>query len=139
MKGQYVTVEALFFFTMGVSMALITFVIFLDFSDTIRKANTESQIGRVGDFITSSIAEVYLAGNITNSSLRLDIPVPEQVSGCIYQITAKDSLVLNCTGTAFSNVLSLYGIETKVKNGAAYSSNGKITLSYSSGRVELYD
>lgn len=137
MKGQWLTIESIFFFAMGVSMCIIVFFTFLSMGDILKKDNMKSQLEKVGENIRTNIMKVFVSGNSTNSSIKLDIDVPREISGCVYQIEIKDGLDIRCTDGLTGGTLNLYGIKTKIKNRVAYSSGEKISISYKNGEIEL--
>ena len=138
-KGQYLTVESVFFFAMGVVMTVTIFFTFLGISDNLKKDNMKAQLEKVGEFVRSNIVSIFLVGNTTNSTINFEVKIPEQISGCIYQIIVDNNLEINCTDNGIGNVLNLYGIKTTIRNRVAYSSSGKLDLSYKDGMIELND
>lgn len=141
MKGQYITVENVFFFGMGVAMCILVFIAYTSISDSVRAEIMKDQIERVGRIIQANIVSVYLAGNQTNSSVTMKLEIPAEISGCIYQITLAtanpDMLKLNCTDNNIGTALNLYGIDTTIKNKVLFSSKGEVEIIYQNCRVEL--
>lgn len=139
MKGQYITLENMFFFAVGVAMIIAIYAVFSSVSDSMSSATLQNQLTREGESIRAAAVKVFMAGNSTNSDIRFSMEIPNQLSGCDYKITAgENSLNIAClSGLAYSKSLNLYGIETRIKNGAAYSSTGKIDIFYSNGKILL--
>lgn len=137
MKGQYLTLESMFFFAIGVAMVIATYAVFSGISDSMRSAALQEQLAKEGESIRAGIARVFMAGNTTNSTINLSLEIPRRLSGCEYKISsANDKLYVSCTdGQADGVSLNLYGIETRVKNDAAYSSSGGINILYSNGNI----
>ena len=137
MKGQYITLENMFFFAVGIAMVIAIYAVFSNISDSMRSAALQDQLEKEGENIRSGIVKTYTAGNSTNSTITLSMEIPKQLSGCNYKITADaKSLYMNCADESInSNAINLYGIETRIKNGALYSSSGKIDIFYSGGNV----
>ncbi len=135
-KGQYITLENVFFFAIGIALVISVYAAFSGISQSISSAALQDQLWKEGGQIRSGVAKVFLAGNSTNSTVSLSMNVPLTLSGCTYKITVDGgNLVVSCAGVAASGALDLYGIETKVRNGAAYSSSGKINIMYSGGSI----
>lgn len=139
MKGQYITLENMFFFAVGIAMVIAIYAAFSSISDSMRSAALQEQLTKEGESIRAGIIKVFTAGNSTNSSISLFLEIPKELSGCDYKIASEGgNLLASCTdGQAESESLNLYGIETTIKNGAAYSSSGKITVFYSGGKILL--
>lgn len=135
-KGQYITLENVFFFAIGIALVISVYGVFSGISENLRTASLMDQLGKEGGNMRANIAKVFLAGNSTNSSISLSLDIPKMLSGCAYKITVDGgNLVIGCTESAASNALNLYGIETKVKNGAVFSSSGKMNIFYSGGNI----
>ena len=137
MKGQYITIESVFFFAIGVTMCIFVFFIFLNMSEILRKDNMKNQLEKTGDFLRSSIVNVFTVSNSTNSTIAVNVEIPQQISGCIYQITIDKDMIINCTENGIGKVLNLYGIETTIRNRILYSSDGKVKIICDSKKVEL--
>ncbi len=136
MKGQYITLENMLFFAIGVVMIITVYAVFSSISDSISSAVVQNQLAKEGENIRAAIVKSFTAGNLTNSTIKFSLGMPRELSGCVYKITATEGkLFLSCTGNTYSKSLYLYEIETKVKNGAAYSSYGKLDIFYSDGKV----
>ncbi len=136
-KGQYLTLENIFFFSIGLAMALTVFFAFSGISDNVRTASYEKQLIKAGELIRENIVRVFSVGNSTNSSIALTIKIPRDVSGCIYKITADAKLNLRCTTNNIDAKLSLYGIDAKIKFDTIYSSQEYVKISYENGKVIL--
>lgn len=134
-KGQYLTLENLFFFSIGLALAMVVFFSFSGISDTVRTNSYEKQLLKSGEFIRENIVKVFSAANQTNSSISLTIEIPRELSGCIYKITADTKLNLNCTTNNVGSSLNLYGINTKIKFDALYSSQNYIKINYENGKI----
>ncbi len=138
-KGQYITLENMFFFAVGIAMVIAIYTAFSSISDSMRSAALEDQLEKEGENIRSAMVKTFMAGNSTGSVIRFSLEIPKQLSGCSYKITADaNSLYMSCIDEATSaKALNLYGIETTIKNGAAYSSSGKIDIFYSGGNIMI--
>lgn len=137
-KGQYITLENLFFFAVGVALVITVYAVFSGISENLRSAALQDQLGKEGESMRAGVVRAFLAGNSTSSSVSLSLEIPKTLSGCIYRIAITDgNLIISCMENQASSALNLYGIETNVKNGAAYSSSGKINIFYSGGSVMI--
>lgn len=136
-KGQYLTLEHVFFFVMGLAMTLIVYSTFSSMASNIKNENFEYQLLKVGENIRWNIVGVFISGNETNSNITLTIRIPRYVSGCIYQVSFDNNLNLNCTENKKGVVLGLYGIDISIKNRIIYSSKEEIKINYESGNLWL--
>jgi hypothetical protein len=139
MKGQYLTLENVFFFAVGVALVIAVYAVFSAMSENMRSAVLQDQLAKEGEGIRASVAKVFAAGNSTNSTIRLSLSIPRQLSGCDYKITVGGGGIrLNClNGQGSSGSLNLYGIDTTINIGAVYSNAEKINILYSNGKILL--
>lgn len=136
MKGQYISLENIFFFAIGMSMVIMIYFAFSGISDSISSATLQELLEKEGENIRANIVKAFLAGNSTNSSVSVSFEIPRQLSECIYKLTsAGGNLYLTCVDGRGSKSLNLYGIETKIKNDVVYSSSGKINIFYNGGSI----
>jgi len=136
MKGQYLTIEHVFFFAMGVTMAIMVFVAFSGIADGVRTSSTQAQLEKVGNYIRANVVEAYTAGNSTGSNVTLSLDIPTTLSGSGYEIWANGNMLTLVSGKASTN-LNLYGIESTIRSKAVFSGAGKIKITYSGGIVYL--
>jgi hypothetical protein len=128
MKGQYLTVEYVFFFAIGVAMIIGVYFLFFNMNDIIREDSARMQLTRTGELIRGSIIRVFESSNLTNSTVSYNLDIPPTLSNCIYRITADDNLHLNCTDNPqIGSVLSLYGINI-ASDEILYSTKGFIRI-----------
>lgn len=137
LKGQYLTLENVLFFSIGLAMALTIYFAFIAISDTTKTSSYEKQLLKSGEFIRDNIVKVFSSASHSNSSISYTIKIPREVSDCIYKITIDKTLNLNCTTNDIGVTLSLYGINTKIKFGVLYSSQDYIKISYADGEIIL--
>ncbi len=137
-KGQYITLENMLFFAIGIAMIVTIYAVFSNISDSIRSSALDEQLAKEGDSARAVIAKVFAAGNSTNSTIRFSLDIPERLSECEYKIVAKENMLrISCTDNPKTKTLNLYGIETKIENDAVYSSSGRINIFYSGGKILL--
>jgi len=139
MRGQYLTVEYVIFFAIGVIMIIAVYVIFLNVNQTIEKSITETQLEMVGEAITGAIINVFGASNSTNSTIYYNLKIPEKLSNCIYSIsvTAENKLELRCVQNREMGIeTTLYNFNINDGN-IIYSTKGFIEIFVKNGVVEL--
>ncbi|MEM5778600.1 MAG: hypothetical protein QXD43_02180 [Candidatus Aenigmatarchaeota archaeon] len=137
MKGQYLTLEYLIFFMIGIFLIISIYFSFSSLNENYRETILQNQLQMTGELISGTIVNVYEASNTTNSSINYTLAIPTKISNCIYSITVKNNMLnLNCTNEPKGIALTLYNINTTNKN-IIYSTNGLIKLFAKQGKVEL--
>lgn len=138
MKGQYLTIEWVLFFAIGVAMTVLIYMVFTSVSGNIRETSAGLQIQEVGELIKGTMINVLEASNSSNSYIAYNLTVPTKVSGCIYAVELKGNILnINCTDNyRIGAGLSLYGFNTK-KSQIIYSTKEKIEIIAEKGVVEL--
>ena len=144
MKGQYLTIEYILFFAIGISMIIIVYSMFSSTNSMLREDITRSQLERVGEIIRSNIINIYETSERTESRIAYNLTIPKKLSGCVYMVNVPSEtlpggpgtkLILRCDDTNTTVTLSLYNINTRTKN-IIYSTKGLIQIS-KNGAVEL--
>ena len=136
MKGQYLSLEYVLFFSIGVVLIVSVYFLFSSMSGSVADEAQTYQLEKVGVYVRSAMEKVFVSGNYTGSNVTLNINVPQKLSGYIYSIkTENNTLVVKCSDTGRLIKLNLYGMETK--NKVVYSSNGRLKIMYSNGILEL--
>lgn len=137
MKGQYLTVEYVFFFAIGVLMIIIVYFTFSGITENIRQNTAETQLYRIGENVRGFIINTFEVANSTNSTIYYNVSIPAKVSLCTYAIEFKENLNLNCTDNyKIGAVLNLYGINIVGRN-IKYSTEGNIQIINRNGAVEI--
>jgi len=138
MKGQYLTVEYLVFFMLGVFMIVSVYFLFSSINNTYKDNVLQNQIQMTGELVSGSIISLYEVSNFTNSSINYTLTIPAKVSNCIYAINVYDNgLNLNCTNMPeVGVVLPLYNFNISNKN-TIYSTNGLLKIFVKDEKVEL--
>jgi len=138
MKGQYLTLEYLIFFMIGVFLIISVYITFSNTNDIYRNSIMQNQLQMTGELISGAIINAYEASNSTNSSINYSLTIPTKLSTCIYSINASSSgLNINCTNMPKSGtVLTLYNFNISNKN-IIYSTNGLLKIFAKEGKVEL--
>ncbi len=132
MKGQFVTLEHVFFFVIGVVMTIVIYYAFSGIADSIEKIGVHYQLLRVAEALRWQLTSIYLAGNETGARIEVTAEIPVQVSGCVYGI--KKGLVVFCEETGES-VEAFVPFPLEIKNEIIYSSSGRINITYEEGRL----
>ena len=136
MKGQYLTIEHVFFFAIGITMVVLVYFTFTNVNSSLREKSAQAQLFRVGESIRGSSLKVFSAANQTNSLVRYNLDIPTSVSGCVYKINVGNFLELTCIDNPkLSASLSMYGINTRTA--VLYSTKGSLEISSAGGFVEL--
>jgi len=137
MKGQYLTIEYIVFFLIGISLIISVYFIFSSIDKITEKNSVESQLKAVGETIRGTVINVLETSSSTDSEINYNLSIPLKLSRCIYSIQVSDNLNLNCTSDArMGSVLSLYNLNITAKN-IIYSTNGYVKIRALNGTVEL--
>jgi hypothetical protein len=139
MKGQYLTIEYLLFFAIGVVMIIFVYYIFSGISQQYEKATTEYQLQMTGQMIMGSVIKVFEASNSTNSQVSYNLTIPTKLSNCIYSIRERDGLlILECTEIkGIGANLTLYNFNIKIKNNIIYSTDGLLEITAENGEIDI--
>jgi hypothetical protein len=138
MKGQYLTVEYVFFFAFGVILAISVFFLFSSMSDNLREDALTYQLEKAGEFVRGNIVKSFITANTTESTVFSNVSIPTELSKCLYVLDiSDDNMIINCTDNyKIGTVLSLYGINV-TDAGLIYSSRGLIEITAWPNGVEL--
>ena len=137
MKGQYLTIEYVIFFAIGIAMIISVYFLFYNISSSLRDPSMKLQLEETGELIRGTMVNVFEVSGSTNSKILYNLSIPTTLSGCVYAIEVKDKLFLNCTDNfALSSVFSLYGINIK-SQAIIYSSKGFVEMLAENGVVEI--
>ncbi|NOZ82110.1 MAG: hypothetical protein GXO63_03080 [Candidatus Micrarchaeota archaeon] len=137
MKGQYLVLEHVFFFLIGVIMTIVIFYTFSGIADNIREGSFRYQLLRVAETLRWDIVEAYLAGKETGAIITIKRDIPTEIAGCLYSITASENLTVKCIQTGESESLPLFNISVTVTNQIIYSSSGIIIITYEGDEIWL--
>jgi len=129
MRGQYLTIEYVLFFTFGVAVTVAVFLLFSGTASSIHDTSMNEQLTRTGEAIRGSVVNIAETANGTNSNITYNLSVPLRLSACTYAIMVNGrDLNLNCTDNyKLGTVLDLYGLPVRSK-GVIYSSRGYIEM-----------
>ncbi|OGI12206.1 hypothetical protein A3K64_02645 [Candidatus Micrarchaeota archaeon RBG_16_36_9] len=137
MKGQYLTVEYIMFFLIGITLVISVYYIFSNISNIAEERTVNSQINAVGETLRGTIINMFEIVSSTNSEVNYNISIPVKLSRCIYTIEVLgNNLNLNCLNSQIGTSLSLYNLNITAKN-IIYSTNGYVEISAKNGMVEL--
>ena len=137
MKGQYLTVEYVLFFAVGIAMVVGIYLTFVNINEEIRTDAVTMQLGKTGEYVRDHIVNIYEAGKRTDSKINYNLRIPSRLSGHTYLIKYTDKLNINSTQNyKIGDVLSLYNININSSN-IIYSTNGVINIRYEDNQVWL--
>lgn len=139
MKGQYLTIEYLMFFTIGVIMIISVYYIFSGLNQEYEKATTEYQLQMTGQMIMGSVIRVFETSNSTGSQVSYNLTIPTKLSNCIYSIRElNDFLLLECTEIRGIRAnLTSYNFNIKIKNNIIYSTEGLLQITAENGEIDI--
>ena len=139
MKGQYLTLEYIIFFGIGLILIISVYYAFSDINTKYEKATTEYQLRMTGEMIIGNIIRLHEASNYTGTRIEYSLQIPERLSNCIYSVRITGNyLMLECLeGLPLGVDLTLYNFNIKIKNNILYSTEGNIHIAAYNGRVEL--
>ncbi len=132
MKGQYLTIEYVLFFAIGIVMVLGVYLTFTGINADIRADSSMVQMQKTGELIRSSIVNVYETGKSTNSVINYKLSIPPRLSGHPYIIRYDVNKNLNVNSTEnyiIGDVLTVYNININSPN-TIYSTNGVLNIRY---------
>lgn len=136
MKGQYLTVEYIIFFIIGISLVISVYFIFSRINSIAEKNAIESQLEAVGESIRGTIINVVEVSSSTKSEIDYNLSIPVKLARCIYTIEAYNGLNLNCTQGDIGVVTSLYNLNITAEN-IIYSTKGYVEINAVGESVEL--
>ena len=137
MKGQYLTIEYLLFFIIGVVLVTSVYFIFSNVNSIAERNTVISQLNSVGELIRGTIINVYQVSYRTESDIIYNLSIPPKLASCIYTINATTNLNLNCTHDKSIGVsLSLYNLNITTRN-IIYSTKGYVEINALNQTVEL--
>jgi hypothetical protein len=136
MKGQYLAVEYVLFFAIGIAMVIGVYMTFTGIDTSVREDAVTMQLEKTGELIRDTTVNIYETGKRTNSTIMYDLKIPPKLSGHTYMITYKNGLNINSTqNSIIGAVLGLYNINIKAQN-IIYSTKGTIRIKYEDKQVE---
>jgi hypothetical protein len=139
MKGQYLTIEYVIFFVIGISLVISVYYMFSNLNSIAEKNTIRSQLGAVGETIRGAAVDLNDASASSKSMINYSLSIPSRLSSCVYQVSysAVSGMSLNCTqDQRIGAVLALYNLNITMKN-IIYSTKGYIELIAYNQTVEL--
>jgi len=133
MKGQYLAVEYLLFFAIGVLMIIVIYFTFSNIQRDLRDSNMQEQLTRVGELIKGTVIKIYESAATTNSTISYNLSIPSKLSGCIYSLNNDLGISYVKTGNYSYDGwnFSLIGVDGEITgiftNGTYFWSVGKGT------------
>ncbi|MBU3896389.1 MAG: hypothetical protein KJ697_00430 [Nanoarchaeota archaeon] len=137
MKGQYLTIEYVLFFAIGIALVVGIYTTFNSINAGIREDSGIVQFEKLGESIRGSIVKIYEYGIITDSTIEYKLKIPTKISGGMYLIKYDNLLNVNSTENyKIGTTLDVYNINIRPSN-IIYSTKGEINIKYNEGWVEL--
>ena len=128
MKGQYLTIEYVVFFIIGIGMVVSVYLIFTNINEISERNTIKSQLKSVGETIKGTIINVLETSSSTESEINYNLSIPPKLSRCIYMIEVDNGLNLNCThDISIGVVVSLYNLNITTEN-IIYSTRGRVEI-----------
>lgn len=139
MKGQYLTVEYIAFFAIGIGIMIAVYYMFSDFNAKYEESTTEYQLKMVGEMISGMAINILEVSNSTNSTIYYNLSIPTKLSKCIYSMNVSNGLIVNCIERPGISVnLTLYNFNIRTKNNInIYSTSGLMSMTAKNGEVVL--
>jgi hypothetical protein len=137
MRGQYLTVEYVIFFAIGVLMIISIYYIFSGLGQVFGENVIKIQLSMVGELLRGVAISTFEVSNFTNSTIFYNLTIPSRFSNCNYQIRIEDDqLELNCSDIPIGVTLGLYNFNITTKN-IIYSTKNVVEVLAKNGWVEL--
>ena len=139
MKAQYLTVEFLAFFIIGLVLAISIYFVFSGLNQKYEKTTTEHQLQMTGEMIMGAIIRTFETSNSTGTKVNYNLSIPTKLSNCIYSIEIENGfLKLDCMDIPEIGVnLTSYNLNIKIKNDIIYSTNGLLQITVKDGEIDL--
>ena len=139
MKGQYLTIEYLMFFTIGIIMIISVYSVFSGINQQYQKATIDYQLRMTGQMIMGSVIRIFETSNSTGTEVNYNLSIPTKLSSCIYSITIRNGfLMLECTEISDASAnLTTYNFNIKISNNIIYSTEGLLQISAKDGEIDL--
>ena len=137
MKGQYLTVEYIIFFIIGIALVISVYFIFTNLNAIAERNTVKPQLKSVGETIRGTIINLLEISSATESEINYNLSIPPKLSRCVYAIEVYNGLNLNCThDVGIGSVLSLYNLNITTEN-TIYSTRGYVQIKAYNGTVVL--
>lgn len=128
-KGQHLTVEQMFLFTIGILITVGIFLSFQSISDHVTDLAEDDQMREVGSLVVTGIKEVSNSLN-ENQKTSLRLQIPKRISRSPYTIVSEgERLTITLRQKDESVNVSLEGAgESNLVIGRVSSSTGRIEI-----------
>ena len=138
MKGQYLTLEYVIFFAIGIVMIISVYYSFSDLKDKYEAATTEYQLRMTGELVMGNAIRLFLASNNTDSKIAYDLKIPSRLSDCIYSISLVNGFLrLECVDFPIRVDLTSYNFNINIKNNILYSTQENVHFIVKEGVIDL--
>ena len=139
MKGQYLTIEYVLFFAIGIAMTVAVYMMFTNINVILKEDAQTMQFEKIGSYVRDATLTIYETGKRTNSVIEYNLEIPPKLSNSAYVISFDARKKINVNSTQNSKigaVLDIYNINIQVPN-TIYSTNGAVKIQYQAGGVVL--
>lgn len=101
MKGQYLAVETMLTFTMGIAIALGAISIFSGYRGDILQTTTEKEVQMVHSELRNAMFQLK-----STDSGQIEVQLPSDIGGSDYSIAIHDGIRVNVNHAAYSQNLA---------------------------------
>lgn len=143
-KGQYLTLEQLIIFAMGIVVLTTTAIAYNSARITTKTVTVQDQFTEVGELVLSNVVYAYTAGKKSHLDMEVLFDIPKELSSQAYLVNLTQNGIEVISFEDFDdNVTVSVGTinATVVLNGTASSPNGRAKINYnlSSNTILLGD
>lgn len=135
-KGQYILIEHMLYFALGVIIFSSSFYTFTKVRDRISIYSTREVFKNIANYVTNQIVRIYTIGKEMNTSkpVEITLSLPQKVNGQYYRliIQGNQTKIFSLRDPKISYTMSLYNLERSVEiNGTIDSRvSDRFTLKY---------
>ena len=133
-KGQFITLEQLLYFGIGMTILIATIGGFRFVGNGVEVFSREDQFREVGELVLTNAQNAYIQGTNLNSTYELTFEVPKTITDTSYRmefVDNKELLILSLSNLRDNQTLSLIGLnETTVFEGNSNSIRGSVRIKY---------
>lgn len=116
MKGQYLAIETMMTFTMGIALAIGTIAMFSDYRSDVMSTTTDKQVQVVESELRNAVFHLK-----SSDSGNMKVELPSEISGSDYSVALHDSIRVSVNQRSFEHGLDGlnqdYNFEGSVEGG----------------------
>lgn len=126
-KGQYLIIEQMFVFGIGIMIAFSFLATFSDFERNIKSDSAAKQLRTYGRVVSYKIMDLTESGG----EAKLDFEVPSELGGESYILKLSNGVVIRTASNRSLYRTSLLGLENHLDtSGKIFSGMGEVTARY---------